>query len=127
MGLAQIKLKLTPGGNPEAVVVNGQDISNSVFGVRLVAEASGSSRIPQVTLILNSSVELEGEGIVQLETPAADVDPDEVLGAFLSSIDTEELEARALAGMEGLGGPETTGQSFLRALKEMAGVDDNGA
>lgn len=121
MGLADIKLVLTPGGGSK-VVINDTDLTSVVHNVRIEASAKGD-RIPQVMLQLHSNVELEGEGIVHLEPPSADVDPDEILGAFLASIDPEELEARALAGMEGLGEPETTGQSFLRALKEMADVD----
>lgn len=95
--LARFEITTDPVG-PGSVVINGEDVSDRVSGVAVVAEAGQ----PTVVTLrhLAGSAEISGEGIVKV------VEEGDAVVSFLEDVSVTELERATLEGLgPGSGSP----------------------
>lgn len=114
MALAKFKIDSALGSS--RIEVNGKE----VVGARSAQLTLAVGEVPVLDLQLYSEGEVEGEGIVRVDSG---VDLREAIVGWLDDLDAAALEDEALSSSGGFGSSETTGESFLRVLKRWAGGD----
>lgn len=120
MGLAKFEVTAEPGG--AVVLVNGEDVSGLCHRAT-VDVAAGSSEVPKLYLEVLSEGAITGEGVVEVRV-TKDLDPREVILAWLESLDAQVVENDVLMGTD-FG--TKAGDAWLETLKGYARGDHNGS
>lgn len=124
MAAVPFYLDVTSPRHP-ALFVDGEDVIGR-YPVRRVGFEMGTDGPPKlfIELVAGAGV-IEGEAVIHQIRDGDDVDPRAAILAFLSGVDPGILEKAALERVGSLGSmtDESTGESFLGALRGMLGGD----
>lgn len=105
-------VQLNEWGQPK-VTLDGEPVA----GIAAVNVTAHPGQPPALTLYPQADVEIEGEGVVSVVdhsgTKAAVLE-------FLATLDPESFEKKMLESAGGFGGPGTTGEMALAALRAEA-------
>ena len=117
MPLARIRAQAC-AGEPLALHVNHQPLPEglnvSALNVQVV------DGVPQFVLAVSGEGVIEGEGIVVVRVPS-EYDFETDLRQWVSRIDPEELNRKAIEHMDGL--CSSPGEGFLAAMMDLAGAE----